>query len=318
MKKQNFKKALPYLIITFFFVGSVAVIAGVTGGVNYQDSYPSYHGGSIKTKDIFNKIHVVNNSSTKDYFVPNKTGGEWSAFADNLPPNVSLDVIDCTDPVFTAGSDCAYNGFVYPTVQIGSQTWFNENLQTTNKPDGSVIAQWLLNGPHPVYPNYFSNRFACDSSVSSCSGYLYQWDAALNGAAGFLPGASTTPVIQGICPAGWHIPSDTDIAAFKAAVTTEGCYHNPDGIDVYSAICLRDFFGFDISLSGYRKGDSTGTYLYPGQIVFLRSATYDTIDLKFHAHVIMIDDDGSCNDGNECSFNYFNKNDALGVRCVKN
>ena len=99
----------------------MAVIAGVTGGIGYYPSYHSYQGMSMKTIDVNNKVHVINNSSTKDYFVPNKTAGEWTAFADNLPPQVTLDAVNCTDGDFTAGSDCTYNGYVYPTVQVGSQ-----------------------------------------------------------------------------------------------------------------------------------------------------------------------------------------------------
>ena len=307
MKKPNFKKALPYLIITFFFVGSVAVIAGVTGGIQREDWYRTNHSVPLKILDFNNKSHVIQNDSAKDYFVPNKTGGEWSAFANNLPPNVSLNAVDCSDGVFTAGSDCEYNGYVYPTVQIGSQTWFNEDLQTTDKPDGSALTQWP-----PSVASASTTRFTCDTNVSSCIGHFYQWDAALNGAAGFLPGASTTPVIQGICPAGWHIPSETDIAAFQA--TTASCYNS--GTTAYSATCLNNNFDFNISLSGYRKGAS-GSYMHSGQIVFLRSATYDTIGLKFHAHVIMIDDDGNCNDSNECEEAYNSANDGLSVRCVK-
>lgn len=304
MKKQNFKKALPYLIITFFFVGSVAVIAGVTGGVNYYPSYHSYQGTSMQTKDVNNKVHAINNSSTKDYFVPNKTAEEWTAFADNLPPQVTLDAVDCADINFTAGSDCKYNGYVYPTVQVGSQIWFNEDLQTTQKPDGSVMAQWP-----PSVASASSTMFTCDTNVSSCIDYLYQWDAALNGTTGFT-GASSTPVIQGICPAGWHIPSDPEINALKTAVGS--CYNSTN--NAFNAYCLDNSFNFYIKtpLSGWRKG-TDGIYYNSGGVVFLRSATYDTNDGgKFHAHAMTVTPDGS-----SVQYGNYSKSDGLSVRCVK-
>jgi len=80
------------------------------------------------------------------------------------------------------------DGNVYNTVTIGSQTWIQQDLRTLHYPDGSPISEvW----------SYDDN-----DSLANIYGKLYTWDAAMN--------YSTIEKAQGICPDGWHIPSDEE------------------------------------------------------------------------------------------------------------
>jgi len=94
---------------------------------------------------------------------------------------------------FVCGDTLTYNGDAYATVQMsaayGGKCWFKENLRTTQKPDGVT--------------NIIS---ACNpSGCVSPWGRLYDWNTMMNGS----PAATGCGAkIQGICPAGWHIPSD--------------------------------------------------------------------------------------------------------------
>lgn len=86
-----------------------------------------------------------------------------------------------------------YDGNVYNTVQIGQQCWMKENLRTTREPDGTVISG-------RYYPNNDINNVAV-------YGYLYHWYAVMNGAS---PSSANPSGVQGICPLGWHVPSNAE------------------------------------------------------------------------------------------------------------
>jgi uncharacterized protein (TIGR02145 family) len=96
------------------------------------------------------------------------------------------------------------DGQVYKTVQIGSQVWMAENLnyrQTTGKIDTIGICY--------------------DREVDSCAKYgrLYRWTEVMAGA---LSSKTVPSGVQGICPQGWHVPSDTEWVLLQAAADPSG------------------------------------------------------------------------------------------------
>ena len=96
--------------------------------------------------------------------------------------------------LFTCGDLFYYEGQWYSTVQIGSQCWFAENLNVGTRIDGT--AESTDNGTIEKYC-YGDVADNCDTD-----GGLYQWDEAMQ--------YSTTSGAQGICPTGWHIPTDDE------------------------------------------------------------------------------------------------------------
>jgi uncharacterized protein (TIGR02145 family) len=107
------------------------------------------------------------------------------------------------------GTVTDFDGNVYNTVTIGSQVWMAENLKTTKYSDGSNIpfvntkASWgglpTTNKAFCWYNDNISNR--------DIYGALYTWAGAMNGGTG----SSTNPSgVQGVCPTGWHLPSDAE------------------------------------------------------------------------------------------------------------
>ena len=82
------------------------------------------------------------------------------------------------------------DGNVYNTIQIGYQCWMKENLRTTRYANGDTVP-------------YF---YAPSADVASY-GYLYYWLDVMNGAAASEANPSG---VQGICPDGWHVPSDAE------------------------------------------------------------------------------------------------------------
>jgi uncharacterized protein (TIGR02145 family) len=87
-----------------------------------------------------------------------------------------------------------YEGNKYQAVKIGDQIWLRNNLISKKYADGSKIKQ----GGYPADNN---------ESYVELRGRLYSWYAVMNG----QPGNNDNPgTVQGICPAGYHVPSDDE------------------------------------------------------------------------------------------------------------
>ncbi len=110
-----------------------------------------------------------------------------------------------------------FDGNVYNTVGIGSQCWMAENLRTTHYSNGDPIdlgATTSTTIPYRYNP-------ASDSTNVSTYGYLYNWAAVMNGATSSEANPSG---VQGICPTGWHVPSDAEWTALKEYVSSQSQY----------------------------------------------------------------------------------------------
>lgn len=105
------------------------------------------------------------------------------------------------------------DGNIYNTVQIGDQVWMAENLRTTRYADGTEIPiididsiSKSLVSPYRYVPilnasdeqgTYYMARY----------GYLYNWEAVMHSA---KSSNSNPSKVQGICPDGWHVPSEKE------------------------------------------------------------------------------------------------------------
>lgn len=105
----------------------------------------------------------------------------------------------------------------YNTVQIGQQCWMKENLRTTHYADGSSIPVGSdTSGTSPYYYNYSLSGIAWSSR-----GYLYNWPAVMHGSSS----SSANPSgVQGICPNGWHVPSEAEWRQLRDYVRSQSAY----------------------------------------------------------------------------------------------
>ncbi len=106
-------------------------------------------------------------------------------------------------PCSTTPTITDIDGNVYNTVQIGQQCWMKENLRTTKYADNTEIPIGSTESDTIPY-RYVPNN---DESNVLAYGYLYNWAAVMHGASS--SGANPSGV-QGICPTGWHVPSDAE------------------------------------------------------------------------------------------------------------
>ncbi|MFA5360308.1 MAG: FISUMP domain-containing protein [Patescibacteria group bacterium] len=122
-------------------------------------------------------------------------------------------MVDACSASTVCGDSCSYNGDTYTTVTNGAQCWLAESLSTTKKPDGTDISSLA-----------YCNPLGCDAPW----GRLYDWNTAMNGlsaATGCMNPVTKENMIQGICPDGWHIPTDYEGCAgddFPALISSLG------------------------------------------------------------------------------------------------
>ncbi len=95
--------------------------------------------------------------------------------------------------------DVEMDGYTYHSVRLACDCWTDENLKTTKYSDGRAVNN-LMKYESPTHPDAEAN-FAI-------YGYLYDWTAALDAESGVTPDADGN--VQGICPTGWHLPSDIE------------------------------------------------------------------------------------------------------------
>ncbi|MDA8695892.1 fibrobacter succinogenes major paralogous domain-containing protein [Flavobacteriales bacterium] len=195
---------------------------------------------------------------------------EYDATANTDDGSCSTLVVEgCMDPAYTeynasANTDdgsCAtlastcdapsMDGYDYAVVEIGDQCWFAENLRTTVYADdssipqvtGSVVWSDLNTGARCDYQN--------DAANVSTYGRLYNWYAVNNG--------------SGLCPSGWHVPTDDEWTALETYLGANG-HSGAEGTALKSSDWNgTDDFGFSALPGGYlvfHSGDFYGEGIY--------------------------------------------------------
>jgi uncharacterized protein (TIGR02145 family) len=142
---------------------------------------------STQIANIINPSNGLTAFSTTDQhlYVFNTSGNVWKRVAYDTE---TISPFTCGN-VFVDPRD----GKDYQTVQIGTQCWMAEGLNigtkitSINQSDNGIIEKFC----------YQDNEAYCD-----LYGGYYQWDEMMQ--------YGTTPGSQGICPYGWHVPSDVE------------------------------------------------------------------------------------------------------------
>ncbi|MBP5556259.1 MAG: fibrobacter succinogenes major paralogous domain-containing protein [Bacteroidales bacterium] len=172
---------------------------------------------------------------------------------------------------------------IYPAVDLGLYCWTAQNLRTEHYADNTDV---------PNIMTYSAVGYS-SSDLFDVFGHLYTWDAATQYNSG-----------QGICPDGWHIPTDAEMEYVIATYTPEELMANTQWLPIP---------GTDISQFTLLPG---GRY----------NSTYGLFEnLLVNAYVWTIREESTlaiaCKFGTECSTSEFipsEKANGHSVRCVLN
>jgi uncharacterized protein (TIGR02145 family) len=194
-----------------------------------------------------------------------------------------------------------YDANQYKTVDIGLQTWMTEDLKTTHYLNGDLIPDGSTAGDISSVsdPGY---RFNYDNGITSGTTYgkLYTWNVVEKS--------------SGICPEGWHIPTDGEwkiLASYLGGKDTAGGKMKETGNTLWrspNADNASNESGFSALPSGMRVPD--GTFKDRGNSAYYWSSTeYD----NFSATAKVLD-----HDKEELStLLNSSKSEGLSIRCIK-
>ena len=182
--------------------------------------------------------------------------GEWFVYAVDVDTTFSYTCapffINCGDPV-------SYQGYDYATVLIGDQCWFAENLRSENYENGDTIPANLSDSE---WGNTTAGAVAVYGEGSSiCNTYSPDGDACDEAWSlieyGRLYNLYAVDDARGLCPSGWHVPTDeewtvvTDVLGGESVAgghmkTTYGWHNGGNG---------TNSSGFSGLPGGYRSYD---------------------------------------------------------------
>ncbi len=162
-----------------------------------------------------------------------------------------------------------HEGNVYNTVQIGTQCWTKENLRTTTSPStGTYLIPPA--GTTYTYTGKQARWYDNDSASYAPQNYglLYNWNAAVDTFNTDYGETSVQPTLQeaavfcyftghrrGICPQGWHVPSDAEWTTLTNYLNGLEEYRS-GGFDGYIAKALASTNGWKSSDSPYTVGNN--------------------------------------------------------------
>jgi uncharacterized protein (TIGR02145 family) len=199
------------------------------------------------------------------------------------------------------------DGQKYVYVTIGSQTWMAENLNYGGPPSNPNSIGMCVDASGA------SGTLVSSGGRCATYGRLYNWNAAMNNATSSNAVPSGR---QGVCPEGWHLPSDAEWDALTTAVGGTGV-----GGRTGSATPLKstsgwdnggngqDTYGFSALPSGNGNGD-VGLFDNVGVRGFWWSATESPNNSGAWSRFIYDLD-------NDIARNNNGKTLVFSVRCVK-
>lgn len=170
---------------------------------------------------------------------------------------------ECHQNVVVHSYNCVENhpsvndidGHSYPVVNLGNYCWTGRNMRTQHYADGTSVPNVM------TFPASYAPEV---DDIEETFGHLYTWDAATQ------YNVSGTQM-QGVCPNGWHVPTDGEteylLSMFGAAelMSNDDQIHwlPTDGTDVYGFSFLP--VGCYNAVSGLFEGLYVGSFFWTSE-----------------------------------------------------
>ncbi|MDR3665727.1 MAG: FISUMP domain-containing protein [Ignavibacteriaceae bacterium] len=183
-----------------------------------------------------------------------------------------------------------YGKETYNTIAIGDQCWLKENLNIGT----------MIDGTQNDSDNGIIEKYCYKNDTANCTAYggFYQWNEAMQ--------YNTIEGTKGICPSGWHIPTNNDFTDLMTAVNNNGndLKDLGQGSDLGAG---TNASGFSAILSGFRQ--INGSFYPTGYITSFWSSTM--VDSTKFFGINLTNYDNSVTQGGNVSVGY-----GFSVRCI--
>ena len=298
--------------------GDPGTSAGMTSGSSGRSSSGGTSSSSVKSSSS-KDVELVETSSSSEK--SSSSDGSSSSSAQSSSSSVASSAASSSSVLGTMTDE--RDGQTYKTVKIGTQTWMAENLNYAY-----TGVPYRYERDNEVYTSD-STSWCYNNVPANCTKYgrFYTWAAAMDSVGewsandkgcGFDVVCSPTYPVRGVCPEGWHLPTE---AEFKALFTAVGGTQ-----DAKNEVLWNNVGKMLKSISGWKSsGNGTDAYAFSalpagikyndrnfsfeGYLAYFWSSTeYDS----YNAYYMYLDsNDDDVHLGNRY------KNYGFSVRCVK-
>ena len=242
-------------------------------------------GSSGVSGNLCNVVGALNYSS-------NASTSRGCLFPGAIPPGVPCMELNeqCpTDDACNGLCVVSYAGIEYQTVAIGGQCWFAENLRTQEFADGSLIP-----ADPPAGISWQSHTGALQCAYANDAGQIDPFGRLYNGYAVNDP--------RGLCPTGWHVPSDAEFQVLEthlgmatAALSVDGWRGGGQGGKMKASSADSPGWngsnasGFTALPAGLRSG-VTGSFVQNGVSAYFYTSTPTTPDRLYIRYLYILND----------------------------
>ncbi len=234
-------------------------------------------GQTSEERDPFH-IYAAQGVYTVTLTAANEYGEDSEVKVDYIRVNAPLSGLPCPDAETVADDD----GNLYRTVQIGSQCWMAENLRV-----GRFVP--CFSAQDRQTDNGIAEHYRYQNEVWNYEEYggLYEWGEAM----AYAPSDDgPTGSTRGICPAGWHLPTDEEWKTLERTLGmpeddvnlpedvkwrgTEEAHHlRETGTSHWTTdIASTNFSGFTALPGGWRN-ETSGDFMQLGEFAVFWTAT---------------------------------------------
>ncbi len=216
------------------------------------------------------------------------------------------------------------DGNEYDWVKIGSQIWMAENLAYLTE---ITSADSMSSSEKCYYVCGFEGNNVAEAKATMayiCYGVWYNWPAAMDGVNG---SGDASLRVQGVCPPGWHLPSDDEWAILEGSLGMSESEFYKDGWRYSGTVggklkeagtnhwaepnyLATNSSGFNALPAGGRDQGKGFCSLSKGEVALFWTATAYDINLSWYRSLFYLD-------GGVGRHRYYNYG-GRSIRCVKN